>query len=557
MRFFLSLLLTLASSAVTHASSQRPLNHNGPQFPLLQFRYLMELQQDSSPSSLKALEQSVKQALEMDDDGLRQLHQTLQNRGALSGSELPPWVNELVQQQALGGNHAGELQQSIEELNRRMQRLDQQSRQHAAESSTNAGASDTLSGQSSTPAVSDVSGPRNRRAVGKAKSRRDRENGDPRQPSYGGRASAADRGTNTSALSSREDQNGRAVKRPAPPSGPSAESGSGERWQPQDNRPSTRSDPPGTHLNGRNKQPNATPTTDPAGGTSSRRTHPRGAGSNPGRKLSYESLSRDLERRGLEHTILRLVEDAQKRVDTAGARETDDGAVSDSSVWGRLISGVADRVRHDVVDLVQSGRSVNRPRSTESPSRPSSPLNTPRGESASSNSELAGASSGAAATDSSEADNEFGSMQTPSLDELIRDLPEEFSADWIFPLLLIVGLISGAAVLLTRRAPVITDRQREAELNPVHPTQIRTREDVVRAYHWLTACKAPDSADWWHHRRALECMAMLSPDQRLSMQQLARLYEAARYESDAEIFDRARIQAARQALAECVRGSAK
>ena len=549
MRLFLSLLLTLASSAVAQTSSQRPLNHNGPQFPLLQFRYLMELQRDSAPSSLKALEQSVKQAMEMDDDELRQLRQTVLNRGAPRGSELPPWVNQLIQQQPQLSNQADDLHQSMADLHRRMQQLDQQDQQHAAETSTNAGASNTSSEQTSTPPVPNGSGGRNRRAVGTAKSRRDRENGQPPQSLNAGRPSASERDKNTSTSSSRRNQNGKAGKRT--PSEPTAESVPGEGLQPRDNRPSLLPDPPDSHLYDLNGQANTGTATDPLGGASLRRTHTRNSGRNPGTELSYESLRRDLRRRGLEHTIRRLVKDVQKRVNAVGPRETVDGAESDTSVWSRLISGAADRVRDDVLDLVQSAQT------TESPSPPSRPLNTPRSESAWSDPELARASSRASATDSSEVENESGSMQTPSLNDLVPELPEEFSTDWIFSLLLIIGLISGAAVLLTRRAPVITDRQREAELNPVHPTEIRTREDVVRAYHWLTACKAPDSADWWHHRRALESMAILAPDQRLSMQQLARLYEAARYESDAEMFDRARIQAARQALAECVRGSVK
>ena len=101
------------------------------------------------------------------------------------------------------------------------------------------------------------------------------------------------------------------------------------------------------------------------------------------------------------------------------------------------------------------------------------------------------------------------------------------STGFLLPLLLIAG--TGAAVWwLQRRCPKPeTDLAFQAAARM--PKTIRNREDIVTAFHVITA-RAPEvTATWWTHRRAAIALAKADPKSQAAVKTLAALYEQARY----------------------------
>ena len=83
------------------------------------------------------------------------------------------------------------------------------------------------------------------------------------------------------------------------------------------------------------------------------------------------------------------------------------------------------------------------------------------------------------------------------------------------------------------------------------PSEIRSREDVISAFHELALNPAKLVESWWTHRAAATKLAAESPQQGHAVQTLAEIYEQARYLPDDVELPADKIQSARTALAEC------
>ncbi len=103
------------------------------------------------------------------------------------------------------------------------------------------------------------------------------------------------------------------------------------------------------------------------------------------------------------------------------------------------------------------------------------------------------------------------------------------------PLLQLVSVATGVA-----------DSQRVYQ-----PSDIRSREDVISAFHALALNPHKLVESWWTHRAAATQLAAESPQQGSAVQTLAEIYEQARYLPDDVELPAAKIQSARTALAEC------
>ncbi|MBS0202839.1 MAG: DUF4129 domain-containing protein [Planctomycetes bacterium] len=86
---------------------------------------------------------------------------------------------------------------------------------------------------------------------------------------------------------------------------------------------------------------------------------------------------------------------------------------------------------------------------------------------------------------------------------------------------------------------------------PIHPTEIRTRRDVVRAFHQFALRPLTPVADWWTHRQVAQQVASSTPALEPAIQQLAEIYEQARYLPEETEFTPDQIGTARRALEQC------
>jgi hypothetical protein len=61
------------------------------------------------------------------------------------------------------------------------------------------------------------------------------------------------------------------------------------------------------------------------------------------------------------------------------------------------------------------------------------------------------------------------------------------------------------------------------------PVNISSGEDVIKAFHYLALASAAAPQHWWPHPKTAEVLAKVSPDASPAVQQLAEIYEIARY----------------------------
>lgn len=83
------------------------------------------------------------------------------------------------------------------------------------------------------------------------------------------------------------------------------------------------------------------------------------------------------------------------------------------------------------------------------------------------------------------------------------------------------------------------------------PEEIRSREDVISAFHALALNSRQRVESWWTHRAAAQELVAASPQQERAVQTLAEIYEQARYLPEDVELPADTIQSARAALAEC------
>ncbi len=85
----------------------------------------------------------------------------------------------------------------------------------------------------------------------------------------------------------------------------------------------------------------------------------------------------------------------------------------------------------------------------------------------------------------------------------------------------------------------------------IHPADIRTRRDVVRAFHQFALRPATPAPNWWTHREVERQVAATTPVLQPTIQTLTDLYEQARYLPDDTDFTPDQIGSARRALEQC------
>jgi hypothetical protein len=118
--------------------------------------------------------------------------------------------------------------------------------------------------------------------------------------------------------------------------------------------------------------------------------------------------------------------------------------------------------------------------------------------------------------------------------------------------LIIVAVLAAAGVLfwyfyLRKKPEPRVDVDEGKKPWPVEPGLVATREDVVKAFEYLSVSKCGDEAINWHHHQIADRLGT-SQNQKEAADQLAGLYERARYSPANEIFTESDIAEARARL---------
>jgi hypothetical protein len=97
--------------------------------------------------------------------------------------------------------------------------------------------------------------------------------------------------------------------------------------------------------------------------------------------------------------------------------------------------------------------------------------------------------------------------------------------------LVIAALLAMALVAFSRRfRPAAAGGSAESRwAKAMLRTEIRTREDVIRAFHGFALHRPDPARDWWTHQDVAQHFGELTPEVRDEIQDLSSLYEQARY----------------------------
>lgn len=277
------------------------------------------------------------------------------------------------------------------------------------------------------------------------------------------------------------------------------------------------------------------------------------------------NIPQELERSGFGPTLQKLIENAQRdiqstRVPTVpkspSIENTDQRAESGNAAPRKPASKNADSKRSEQATIKQS--SSNSPRPTEAPSRPPQPdsaiskglkqtgkvLNDAWTQL--SKSEIKGTSKNTSTPPSQPS----ASSPTSTSDRF--SLPNPFNAR-VLEGLLLLGVAAAIGFFVLRykvRKEQIRLEVQEAKLAP-KIDEIRTRDDVVRAFHAMTKKRFQSAQTWWTNRYVAEKFEHSLPEYTTPIRTLSSIYEQARYFPLDHQLSSDQIEDAKLALKQC------
>ncbi|MCA9132414.1 MAG: hypothetical protein KDA45_04645 [Planctomycetales bacterium] len=270
-----------------------------------------------------------------------------------------------------------------------------------------------------------------------------------------------------------------------------------------------------------------------------------------------EDIKEQFERHGLAAALRRIVEKTLQEQARAGDAELPSAATASASA--EVASAAAPRLP---VELPKGGLSLSQatdwavPRQAgATPMGPGRPGAT-RGPASSNDSSPRPSQERSAATPAPGWQDMLSGIHESDLWQAISKTPSRAqpqsagalaSADSVRPgrpglefhwggrswlLFLIAALLLALAILFVRRhlrRASVVGHQQTAWVRQVLQSGIRTRADVVRAFHhYLTIAPQP-TAEWWTHRYAAQRLVHGTPHLGSALQEFANLYEQARY----------------------------
>ncbi|MEO2013749.1 MAG: DUF4129 domain-containing protein [Fuerstiella sp.] len=269
--------------------------------------------------------------------------------------------------------------------------------------------------------------------------------------------------------------------------------------------------------------------------------------------VAHEQLQQNarssLQRRGFTETLRKLARDARQQVRSSGGDPGDAANGSQtaarsagSSGFERALIRALDGVREDIVEIAKDAKfkpsrsgngSPTTGRTSNSQSGSDSGMRSFGRSAGNFLNELAAPAS---ATNSS-------SSATVSINDAVTEN--------IFGLLTLLVLLGIVAVFAWKSGLLATPFGEPAYAPPMRAADIRTKEDVVNAFHRMALQPSRQVQRWWTHRKAADRMFHDHPEHNQAMEVLTELYEQARYLPEETAFSQEQIQSARQALKQC------
>jgi hypothetical protein len=266
-------------------------------------------------------------------------------------------------------------------------------------------------------------------------------------------------------------------------------------------------------------------------------------------------ISKELSKSGLTKTFTQLFREIQSKVQTEQGTESkhSDSPANENSTLNQALFRVLDAGREVVVETVRKSREDRKDRGSRSGQKSAGTENSP-GQPTDRNKNSASLNTSVPKQEPPPPEASTGNSPfTPP-----GDLPDwgsslnDNASTQLFIILFGLGAAAAMCFLVARQRLRARSQSYDQRLTAFKPENIRTREDIIRAFHWLTHCQSPDAADWWNHLQATESLSQHSVGRDESLRQLVALYEAARYQPAKRTFDQAHIQQARIALAGCL-----
>ena len=275
-------------------------------------------------------------------------------------------------------------------------------------------------------------------------------------------------------------------------------------------------------------------------------------------------VKQELQSEGFGPTLKRIVEQSKREVQ-ANQQKQNNGLTGQSArKAGEAVKGMfpndeevsksiakaIDGIRKDAIDIAKDAK-------FKDPSKPWSP--EMRNGSSSSNANSGISSWNKSASDffkgMTKAPSANAPSSSPALNPQLPSLPSNLSMDlrWL-EILLGVAVLSAVAIWWFRRKPQSSRRTaatEELKLLIEQSDSIRTRQDVIRAFHRLAMKLSQSVEPWWTHRRVELSTRDDLPAVRTAMSVLADVYEEARYLPEHLELSSTQLIAMRDALRQC------
>ncbi|MCA9084006.1 MAG: DUF4129 domain-containing protein [Planctomycetaceae bacterium] len=268
-------------------------------------------------------------------------------------------------------------------------------------------------------------------------------------------------------------------------------------------------------------------------------------------RLQEKAMS-TLQQRGLAETLRQIVRDTRQEVqqESRGRAADSSSNAEQPSEFGNSLASALDGIRKDLIEIAKDANFT-----APSPSSPSSG-NQSRGGS--------GGRNKSTIHEWSESVTDFLSDTVPSPPQS----PNDSGTSQATPQLDTGSLSSGAAsavavmvviflagLFLAWKTGLLPSREDRARANiraMLEEGGVRSRGDVVRAFHGLALDPKCAAERWWTHRRVADRIRSSTPARSDAVATLTELYEEARYLPDDAEFTESQLQRARQALEQCV-----
>ncbi|MEZ6130916.1 MAG: hypothetical protein R3C59_19780 [Planctomycetaceae bacterium] len=273
-------------------------------------------------------------------------------------------------------------------------------------------------------------------------------------------------------------------------------------------------------------------------------------------RRKQEETKSNLKRFGLEQTLKRIVRDAQQEVreknassqspggDPAAGERTSDSGVSEAML--RVVKGVGKDLLQMMKDgklkvkPADGGKSASNGRSVSQSARPPSATESMFREIRDSTSEFL--------SDMAAPDVPSAAASDSASVALSDNLPTASWSSWVAGVAVLAVLI---ALLMWRTGVIDPAKAAAAGSRLLTGDDLRSKADVVRAFHRLALHPHRSTEEWWTHQMVVDDIRESSPEKTYQIQVLAELYEQARYLPDEAEFTQEQIQEAKAALKRC------